>query len=288
LARSNGGFVDLGGVTVVIDTHMTPLVSREVKAAAEAVTVRPVDYVFYTHWHRDHVFGGQAYGAETRFISTADSRRLMIERIEATYASSRAGMQQQIAALQETVEGQSDPNQRHVHQRELESVRELFESLADFQPRFPDITFTEHIELHGSQRSAALLSYGGGHSPNDAMLYLPDDGILFSGDLLVSSRHPFMGGGGDPHEWIRILLRIESDLAPATVVPGHGPLGALDDLVLERQYLSEMERLVRQSVSGGMSLAECQAMELPEEYAAWPASPMLGRNVEFLYNRITG
>ena len=282
LARSNGGFVDLGGVTVVIDTHMTPLASGEVRAAAEAVTGRGVDYVFYTHWHGDHIFGGPAFEAATRFIGTAGSHRLMSERAMASYENSVGGMRQQITAL----EASGDLSE--AQQQELAGLRELAESLADFQPRIPDITFTDQMALYGAQRGAQLLSVGGGHSPDDAVLYLPEDGILFAGDLLFNQRHPFMGGGGEPHEWIRILLRIEAELGPTVVVPGHGPLGTLADLVLERQYLSEMERLLRQAVADGLTLEECQALELPEEYAAWPASPMLGRNVEFLYARISG
>lgn len=286
-ARSNGGFVDLGDTTIVIDTHMTPTVAGEVRQAAEHVTGRPVTYVFYTHLHLDHVFGARAYGAETRFISTLGTRALMAERTAETYRASSAAWPNQIAALETAVAGQSDPAQRALQERELENLRELADSLADFEVRLPDITFAERLELHGSKRSAVLLHLGSGHSPDDAVLHLPDDGILFSGDLVVTGRHPFMGGGGDPHNWSSMLVRMQDELAPAVIVPGHGPLTDGEQLLFLRQYLSETERLVAQATRAGATLDEARQLPTPELYSQWPAGGW-ERNVDFLYRRFTG
>lgn len=286
-ARSNGGFVDLGGATLVIDTHMSPVVAGEVRLAAELITGQPIAYVFYTHLHLDHVFGAQAFDAGTRFISSEGTQALIAERTADTYAASSAAWPGQIAALEAAVANLSDPAQRAAQQRDLENLRELAASLADFQPRSPDITFSDRLTLHGSRRSAVLLQLGGGHSPDDAVLHLPNDGILFSGDLVVTGRHPFMGGGGNPHDWLRMLLRMQDELDPEIIVPGHGPLTDGDQLPFLRQYLSETERLVAQAIRAGASLDEAKQLPAPAPYSDWPGVGGWERNVEFIYRRNT-
>ena len=87
----------------------------------------------------------------------------------------------------------------------------------------PHLTFDDRLTISGTKRHVELLTYGGGHTPSDAMLYLPEDRVLFTGDLLCVQAHPMLTQG-DPHEWLRILDRIEQ-LDFEIAVPGHGPVG---------------------------------------------------------------
>src|SRR5512136_3357477 len=77
-AIGNAGIIDLGDRTLVYDTLMTPQAGEDLHTAAEALTGRPVDAAVNSHWHYDHIWGNQAFGADTDIISTEETRRLII------------------------------------------------------------------------------------------------------------------------------------------------------------------------------------------------------------------
>src|SRR5512136_1696501 len=74
-AIGNAGIVDLGDRTLVYDTFIAPRPAEDLKAAAEALTGRPVDTVIDSHWHSDHVWGNQVFGQDTDILSTEKTRR---------------------------------------------------------------------------------------------------------------------------------------------------------------------------------------------------------------------
>jgi glyoxylase-like metal-dependent hydrolase (beta-lactamase superfamily II) len=82
-----------------------------------------------------------------------------------------------------------------------------------------------------------LVYSGGAHAPDDLMMYVVDDRVLFAGDLLFAGRLPYVGSA-DTRGWLSAMdkmLRLE----PAIVVPGHGP-ASTDvgrDLAMTRDYL---------------------------------------------------
>jgi len=87
----------------------------------------------------------------------------------------------------------------------------------------PDLTFENEKSLDGATRKVQLKSKGKGHTESDLVLYLPEDKILYSGDLVFNNCHPYLGHGY-PDEWKNWLNNILT-LEVNTVVPGHGKLG---------------------------------------------------------------
>jgi len=69
-AIGNAGIVDLGDRTLVYDTFIAPQPAEDLRAAAEALTGRPVDTVINSHWHSDHMWGNQVFGQDTDILST--------------------------------------------------------------------------------------------------------------------------------------------------------------------------------------------------------------------------
>jgi len=78
---------------------------------------------------------------------------------------------------------------------------------------------------------------GPSHTPEDLVIYLPQEKVLFAGDLVFRSRVPFVGQA-DSRQWIKALDSLLSFDA-TVIVPGHGPLSteARKDMELTRDYL---------------------------------------------------
>jgi glyoxylase-like metal-dependent hydrolase (beta-lactamase superfamily II) len=99
----------------------------------------------------------------------------------------------------------------------------------------------------------------GAHAPEDLMLYVVEDRLLFAGDLIFAGRIPFVGNG-DSKGWLAAMDRMIA-LRPAVVVPGHGPASrdVERDLALTRDYL----RYLRETM--GRAVADLTAFD--EAYA---------------------
>ena len=88
----------------------------------------------------------------------------------------------------------------------------------------PDLTFTDSLWIHGSKRSIKLLEYAQAHTAGDVALFLPESGIVFTGDMLFTRSHPWLSDG-DPDRLSAYLQEWSSNPQLKTFVPGHGEVG---------------------------------------------------------------
>src|SRR5262249_35780232 len=142
-------------------------------------------------------------------------------------ATAKASGEEQLRALQAEVDQATTPAQRTEKENDLRQMRTFAADLPTLEIVLPPLVFDRQLTFYGPQRTAKLLSFGGGHTESDAFLYLPDDRIVIMADLLTVGTHPWLGHG-DPEEWLRILDRIGA-LDIGTAVPGHGPVGTAAD-----------------------------------------------------------
>jgi cyclase len=112
-----------------------------------------------------------------------------------------------------------------------ERTRELMEERAvgELDVVFPTDVFDERLEREG----AVVETLGGGHTESDAFLWFED--TVFTGDLVVVESYPW-AGDGDVEHWLEILEAFEAR-RPRMIVPGHGPIGSVDDIPPLRRYL---------------------------------------------------
>jgi glyoxylase-like metal-dependent hydrolase (beta-lactamase superfamily II) len=136
----------------------------------------------------------------------------------------------------------------------------------------PDVTFDKKFAMTIGGRKIEMRDLGHANSPNDTVVYLPDEKILFAGDIVVESPLPFVGASW-PVKWIPVLRQI--DEWPARQwVPGHGPV--MQDAsyirsvrMLLEAAMSEVELRIRE----GKTLAQVQDLVKLESVrasvAAW-------------------
>jgi cyclase len=283
-AISNAGIVDLGDRTLVYDALFTPQAGEDLRTAAEALTGRPVDAVIDSHWHNDHIWGNQAFGANTDIIASDETRRMIIAtRGHGDYSTFMANAEANLEATRAQFQAAKEEGQR----RQLALWVDYWQGVVEEKPILricpPNVTFTERMQFHGTARSAELIAYAGGHTESDAVLFLPQEGIAFMSDLLFIGHQPYLGGG-DPDS-LRHILGEVSALAPRLLVPGHGPVGTAESLKVMSQYVSTLDGLARQMVEDGEAEETIDTMAVPQPYDDWLFASFFPGNMHFLYQR---
>jgi cyclase len=285
LALGNAGIVSLGSETLIFDTFLTPRAAQDLRAAAEQLTRQPVGWVVNSHWHGDHVLGNQVFAPPAAVISTSKTRQLVAKGVPAQIETAQRQLPEQIQTLREQAESESDPAKRQAMLQGAAGLEGQLRVMQALKLTLPQLTFDSRLDLHGSQRTATLLTYGEGHTESDAFLWLPDEGIVFAGDLVVIEGHPWMGHG-NPDHWIGILDRMAS-LGVRAIVPGHGPVGTVEAIQPVQSYLRDIAQLVRDAVQAGKSKAEVEALKIPAAYEKWSAPQVFAGNISALYDKLS-
>jgi cyclase len=274
---SNAGIVDLGGQTLVWDTGTSPRAAIELKRVAEELTGRTVGIVVNSHHHLDHSLGNQVFAGASIF-STRKTRDLMRARFEQLLEEVKE-FPEWIAQTKTKLETVTDNFARRTLEFDLAEMLMLQEFMPNFKPTLPTITFEGSLEFHGNTRLARAISFGAGHTGSDTVLHLPEDGILFAGDLVLVDHIPWVGHG-DPEAWLGRITDLEK-LEPVTqIVPGHGPVATRDAISKMHEILLEMIALA--NVPDANALEQVQ---VPEAWREWGLPSGFRGNLQFLFNR---
>jgi cyclase len=256
----------------------------DLRAAAEALTGRAVDGVIDSHWHYDHIWGNQAFSANTDIISTEETRRMIIAtRGHGDYNGFMANAEANLEATRAQFQAAEEEGQRRQLAMWIDYHASVVEAKPILQVRAPNLTFDHRLAFHGTDRSAELIDFAGGHTESDAVLFLPQEGIAFMSDLLFIGHHAYWGGG-DPDRLLHILEAV-SDLAPKILLPGHGPVGTADSLTQMAQFVRTLDGLARKMVEEGEAEETIDTMAVPEPYNDWLFGSFFPGNMRFLYQR---
>ena len=196
-------------------------------------------------------------------------------------------MQEEIRSLEAQWQSEVDPLYRETLLAAIARSRREMEALPNLDLRLPDQTFESSVLFHGPRRVAVLMSEGRGHTDSDAFLVLPEEHIVFLGDLGFFDCQPFMGDC-DVEAWKAQLAGFEGSEFEV-LVPGHGPLGSREDVTLQRRYIEVLVGLVSKVIRRGGSVDDALRITLPAPFEAWKAT---GRrrfetNVRTIYQRLT-
>lgn len=286
IARSgvNAGIVDLGDQLLVFDTFSIPSAAHELRAAAESLTGRRVTHAINSHAHADHVQGNIAFADHAFLVSSAATRAAMrrdgagaLERMKADMTRQMEGVREQHGATA----AESERTRLHAVLQEYEEFLAGYPTPADL--RLPTLTYERQLTFHGSRRTAHLITFGGAHSPCDAVLWLPAEKLLFTGDLVIPAGN-LITTLGQPENWLPILDQMEA-LGAERLAPGHGKVvPAAEGYAWVRQYLTNLFRQVEEAVAAGESADFADGVPVPVGCnALW-----FRRNVRFLMERALG
>ena len=278
----NSGIMDVGGSTLLFDTGLTPQSARDLREASIHLTGKEPTIVVNSHYHNDHIRGNQSF-QESIIISSSQIRDLIDSKGREEIESDKKHATQQLNNINELRKSEKPEDRAYV---------ELFQpywegiitSLPSLELRLPMLSFTESLTLHGSDKTAILTSFSNGHTDNDCILFLPDEGVMFCGDILFAGCHPYLGDGY-PDSWLMILDQLEK-MNAEVLIPGHGHVGAPEDLVLMIEYIVSLMNIVRLIHEQGGSADDATDVPVPESFTDWILDrPFYSMNMSFLYKQ---
>ena len=242
----NTGIIIGDDAVMVIDTQATPIMAQDVIRRIREVTDKPIKYVLLSHYHAVRVLGASAYGAE-HIIASEDTRDLIVER------------------------GQFDKDS------EIGRFPRLFQNVESVPEglTWPTMTFTGKMTLWLGQLEVQILQLGRGHTKGDTVAWLPQEKILFAGDLVEFGATPY---AGDAYfkDWPQTLDNLAA-LKPEKLVPGRGaalqtPAQVQEGLAGTRAFISDLYDSVKESAAKGEDLRkvyEATFAKLQPKYGQW-------------------
>ena len=214
---------------MVIDTQATPVMAQQVLGHIREVTDKPVKYVVLSHYHAVRVLGASAYAPE-QIIASAATRAMIHER------------------------GQEDWDSEYGR---FPRLFDAFESIPGLT--WPTLTFSDSMTVYLGKRRVDIMHLGRAHTAGDSVVWVPDAGVMFSGDTVEYHSACYCG---DAHfkDWPVTIERLKA-FQPRALVPGRGDALATPDMVeegivLTQDFLSATYRPVAEAAAKGRSLKE--------------------------------
>ncbi|MEL6986999.1 MAG: MBL fold metallo-hydrolase [Bacteroidota bacterium] len=226
----NSGVIIGDDSVMVIEAQATPRMAEDVIAKIRSVTDKPIKYLVLTHYHAVRVLGASAYQAE-EIIASHKTWEMIMERGQQDWES----------------EFQRFPRLFRGH----ESIPGL---------TFPSITFNEKMTVDLGNKKVEILNLGEGHTRGDAVVWLPEDRVLFAGDLVEYGATPYCGDA-QLKNWAGTLQQLAA-LNPKALVPGRGEaltnaMECLEAINGTAEYTSMLYNQALMSVTAGEDLKAC-------------------------------
>jgi len=283
-AICNVGIVDNGNETLIFDTFLSPEVAEEIHSIIEHYGLSPVRYVVNSHAHNDHVRGNQVFSDEVDIVSTRRTAELIKEWETGSFQEEKEYAPPLFAhwdSLFHAFTGDTTSREYKTILMWRPFYEVLAESYLKVQTRLPNLFFEDQMDIEGPDRSIRLISRGAGHTESDLILYLPDDQIIFAGDLVFFEMHPYMGQG-TPDDWVRYLEYMET-LDINILIPGHGQVCGRDGISATKAYIHSIDSLVYTMIDQNMGIEKIPEIRIPEPYKKWWFEDFFALNLRFMY-----
>lgn len=230
---NNAGLVADGDECLLFDTCATAARTDALTAAIHEVTSARVGTVVNSHEHSDHTHGN------SRFPGAA-----IVSHPNAREALARRGIVRRAAGFTPF-------------------------DVGDLELALPTRTFDDRLSVQVGEHRCELIAAGRpAHTRGDIVLWLPDRGVLFAGDLLMNGVTPlFMSGSVSGTR--QVLEETLRPLSATHILPGHGPLGGAELIEAALRYCEFVERVARSALRRGKSPLDAARDADPGEFEGW-------------------
>jgi glyoxylase-like metal-dependent hydrolase (beta-lactamase superfamily II) len=267
---SNAGLIVDQGESLLVDTLFDVPLTREMLAAmkrAEPRAAATIDVLVNTHHNGDHCFGNECCeGAE--IIAHTLAREAMI------HEGPRG-----LARLMETAPQMGEAGAYFTRIFGAFAFKGVTQTL-------PTTTFETEITRRVGGKTVHITHVGPAHTPGDALVHVPADKLVFTGDILFIEGHPIMWEG-PVGNWIAACDRIMA-MDVETVVPGHGPITGKRGVAAVRDYLSYVRDEAKKRFDADLSAFDAARDIDMSDYDSWGDGERIVVNVATLYKEFSG
>jgi len=266
---NNAGLVVDGEESVLVDTLFDLASTREMLDEMKNATgaAATIDTLVITHANGDHFYGNELVkGAE--IIATKACAQEMAE-----------ASPQMLAEL-----GKAAPDMGELGEFFIKCFSQF--KFDDINPLPPTRTFEKRLDLKVGNKEIQLIEVGPTHTMGDCIVYLPEERIMFPGDILFIGGTPIMWVGPVAN-WIKACdLMLEMDVE--TIVPGHGPITDKGGVKAVKGYWEYLLEETRKRYDAGMSVDEAVDDIDLGKYASLGEAERIVVNVNTLYKEFSG
>ena len=262
-ARLHEGLTNAGVIVgddgvLVIDSLRVPSFARDLIQDVRHLSDKPIRYVIDTHSHWDHSWGNEEFPDST-IIGHANCRSEMLNLENVEWWRDRAASQNQPWS------------------EEVKTVR--------VTP--PSLTFETSMQLYFGGRRIDLRYLGRAHTSGDLFVHLPDDGLVFTGDVAQDRGVPYMFDGYI-EDWVQTDERL-LELDAERFVSGHGPVGEWPALAEARDFIAALASATERAIADGQEEGTASARvtaELRERFGGWRRFDSVEESAAYAFRQI--
>lgn len=216
---------------IVFDGGGAATMADQIIAKVREETDAPVSHVVISHWHGDHSFGAYRFREEfpdVNFVAQDFTYRAMRSTVVNYVFRASTAIERNLPQFLQTLEtglNQDGEEISEIERQETQAIVDIADAADVEYKRMrltePELSFDNRMVIDLGGRSVELLWLGAGNTEGDAVIWLPDEKIVATGDLVVlPSPYAF---NVPPRAWSETLRRL-NDLEYNVLVPGHGDI----------------------------------------------------------------
>ncbi|PWB52822.1 MAG: hypothetical protein C3F13_10970 [Anaerolineales bacterium] len=260
---ANVGLIQAEAGMLLIDTASSP---ADIRGLLSAVDARPeqVNQVVNTHFHTDHTWGNQLFDCPIL------AHRLCLERMRLSLQDewSVAELHAYVTELEKTNPQKAEELRLLLQELRIKLPNQVFEQKAE-----AEIGILNYMVIHM-----------GGHTPDSAIVWLPERGILFAADLIFQGRYPYLFDANIP-DWIAALQRL-IEYQAQVIIPGHGVRCSDADIAHLKNYLQETWDRAREHIRQGHTIEETVIDAAFPIFAPGKYEKLHQANIRYIYEQI--
>lgn len=264
----NGGFLAGKDAALLIEGFATPSGAAFQMETLRKVSQVPAAGALDTHYHFDHSFGNSFYGANNiQLWGHAAVPQRMYESYTPLQAADRAAV---LAPLEKRVQDAKSPEEKQHAQSDLgamTSVVDLSKKSALTLPNRPLDPAKLPLNVDLGHLAVVIESHPG-HSGTDILVRVPEQKVVYTGDLLFNGMYPVCFDEKCTIAGWRNTLKTFASWDKDTIfVPGHGQVCGQEGITALRDVFDNISEQAEKMYKAGVPVAEAaQRYVIPEKY----------------------
>lgn len=218
---------------VAVDAGISPVMTARYRKIIEQEFERDdFIYLINTHGHYDHTTGNQTF-SDIPIIAHANCKNDIVEFWNDTARTNRS-----VYNAEERLKGRQskyDPGSEwwNFYESLLQQTSTLKESIEDnFELTLPTLTFDDRLSLHLGDIKLQLIYFGKAHTTSDIMIYIPEEKVLFCGDLFDIGGKPDFDETNKNKRWFEVMdWLLQPEMKIEKIIYGHGLVFTKEDLI---------------------------------------------------------